>query len=290
MTEPRTVVSDLHFAEGPRWHDGRLWFSDFYSGLVQSVREDGSDLRVEAEVDHQPSGTGWLPDGRMLVVSMTDQRILRREDDGSLVTHADLSGHAVGHLNDMCVDTDGRLYVGSFGFDLMSGAPSEPAALYRVDVDGTVTQVADELWFPNGVVITDDRVLLVAETFGNRITAFDLTDDGTLENRRTWAEFGPLPSEREFEKVLPQLVVAPDGTGLDADGALWVADAVGERLLKVVDGETVQTLRPGSNVYACAVGGADGRTLFACLAPDFFEHNRRPVREGRVVALPTVEA
>jgi sugar lactone lactonase YvrE len=190
----------------------------------------------------------------------------------------------------MCVDTDGRLYVGSFGFDLMSGAPSEPAALYRVDVDGTVTQVADELWFPNGVVITDDRVLLVAETFGNRITAFDLTDDGTLENRRTWAEFGPLPTESEFEKVLPQLVVAPDGTGLDADGALWVADAVGERLLKVVDGETVQTLRPGSNVYACAVGGADGATLFACVAPDFFEHNRRPVREGRVVALPTVEA
>jgi sugar lactone lactonase YvrE len=290
VTQPRTVVPDLHFAEGPRWHDGRLWFSDFYSGLVQSVLEDGSDLRVEAEVSEQPSGAGWLPDGRMLVVSMKDQRILRREDDGSLVTHADLAGHAVGYLNDMCVDADGRLYVGSFGYDLMGGEPSAPASLFRVDTDGTVTEVADELWFPNGVVITEDRVLLVAETFGNRITAFDLTADGTLENRRTWAEFGPLPTEREFEKVLPQLVLAPDGTALDADGGLWVADAVGERLVRVVDGEIVQTLRPGSNVYACAVGGTDGRTLFACVAPDFFEHNRRPVREGRVVALPTVEA
>src|SRR6195952_1210247 len=117
------IVTDLHFAESPRWHDDRLWFSDFYGGVVQPVLPDGTDRRREPEVPQQPSGLGWLPDGRLLVVSMRDRRILRREPDGGLVTHADLGPYATGHLNDMAVDGRGRVYVGNFGFDLMGGAP-----------------------------------------------------------------------------------------------------------------------------------------------------------------------
>ncbi|MFD0522603.1 SMP-30/gluconolactonase/LRE family protein [Paractinoplanes durhamensis] len=267
VADPSVVVADLHFAEAPRWHEDRLWFSDFYAGLVRSVRADGSDLRVEAEVPEQPSGLGWLPDGRLLVVSMRDRKILRREPDGTLVTHADLADHATGHVNDMAVDAAGRAFVGNFGYDLMAGAPMTTAALHRADPDGTVTEVATDLWFPNGIVLTDDNVLLVNETFGNRITAFDLSPDGTLTNRRVWAEFAPVPTEREFDKVMPQLAVAPDGACLAPDGALWIADAIGGRLLRLVDGAITDEVHPGTPVYACALGGPDLTTLYACAAP-----------------------
>jgi sugar lactone lactonase YvrE len=286
MTEPMTtVLSDFRFLEAPRWHENRIWFSDFYSYHVYSALEDGSDLREEADVPTQPSGLGWLPDGRLLVVSMVDRRILRREPDGTLVTHADLSGFATGHLNDMSVDAQGRVYVGNFGFDLMSGAPLATAALHRVDPDGTVTEVATDLWFPNGSGITPDGTLVVNETFGNRISAFDITPDGELTNHRVWAEFGPLPDERELAKMLPGLAVAPDGGCLDADGGMWIADAVGGRLLRVVEGGTItDEVKPGTNVYACMLGGADGRTLFACAAPDFDDAARKAAREARLLA------
>lgn len=282
-----TVVSGFAFLEAPRWHDGRIWFSDFYTLQVCSAREDGSELRVEADVPQQPAGLGWLPDGRLLVVSMRDRTLLRREPDGTLVIHADLSQVATGHLNDMSVDDQGRAYVGNFGFDLMGGAPLAPTALHRVGPDGTMTEAATELWFPNGSVITPEGVLLVNETFGNRITAFDLTDDGRLTNRRVWAEFGPLPTAWDMAEVLPQLSVAGDGACLDADGAMWIADATGERLLRVTEGgEITDEIHPGSNVYACALGGADGKTLFACVAPDFDENARRAAREARLLAFP----
>ena len=285
MSDTTTICEDLHFSECPRWHEGRLWFSDFYGLKVLSVAEDGSDLRTEADVAEQPSGLGWLPDGRLLVVSMRDQRILRREADGTLSTHADLSGHATGHLNDMTVDSAGRAYVGSFGFDLMGGGSVASASMFRVDPDGTVTEAASDLWFPNGIAITADGVLLVNETFGNRVTAFDVDGEGGLGNRRIWAEFGALPEGSSLEEVLPQVALAPDGCGLDADGALWVADAIGGRLVRLVDGRIDREIHPGTAVYACQVGGADGRTLFACAAPDFFEHARKAAREGRIIAV-----
>jgi sugar lactone lactonase YvrE len=281
-----TVIDGFSYLEGPRWHDERIWFSDFYTHRVLSAREDGSDLRVEASVPQQPSGLGWLPDGRLLIVSMRDRRLLRREPDGALVTHADLGRHATGHLNDMVVDAQGKVYVGNFGFDLMGGAPLETAALHRVDPDGTVTEIATDLWFPNGSVITRDGVLLVNETFGNRVTAFDLTQDGQLANRRTWAEFGPLPTQRDIAKILPQISVAPDGSCLDAEGALWVADGAGGRLVRVTEGgKIVEEVRPGTPVFACALGGSNGRTLFVCAAPDFDEGARRAAREARLIAV-----
>lgn len=281
-----TVIDGFSFLEGPRWHDERIWFSDFYTHQVCSAREDGSDLRLEATVPEQPSGLGWLPDGRLLIVSMRDRRLLRREPDGTLVTHADLSRHAAGHLNDMAIDAHGRVYVGNFGYDLMAGAPLEPAALHRVDPDGTVTEVATGLWFANGSVITKAGTLLVGETFGNRVSAFDLTEDGRLTNHRTWAEFAPLPTRRDMESVLAQTVVAPDGCCLDAEGALWIADATGGRLIRVVEGgKIVDEVHPGTPVFACALGGSDGRTLFACAAPDFDEGARTAAREGRLIAV-----
>jgi sugar lactone lactonase YvrE len=251
---------------------------------VYSAAEDGSDLRTEAEVPQQPSGLGWLPDGRLLIVSMRDARLLRRETDGSLVTHADLSGQVNGYPNDMVVDSRGRAFIGEFGFDLMAGAPLETACILRADPDGTVTTVADDMWFPNGSVITDDGVLLVSETFGNRMTAFDITGDGALTNRRTWAKFGDQPTDRELEKALAQVVVAPDGCCLDADGALWVADAMGGPVLRVHEGgEISEKVQTPMGVFACMLGGTDGRTLFLCTAPDFHEEARKNAREAELL-------
>lgn len=282
---PTTVASGFAFLEAPRWHEDRIWFSDFYTHQVLSAREDGSDLRTEAEVPQQPAGLGWLPDGRLLVVSMRDRKVLRREPDGTLVTHADLSGHATWHTNDMVIDANGRAYVGNFGFDLMSGSGMTTAVLHRVDPDGTVTEAAGGLWFPNGSVITPDSVLIVNETFGNRCTAFDLTPDGQLANRRTWAQFGPLPSDRAIEKVLASTTVGADGCCLDAEGALWIADATGGRLIRVREGgEISDELRSDSPVYACALGGADGRTLYACAAPDFDATARAAAQEATLIA------
>ena len=284
--DTRTLIEGMSYLECPRWHDGRIWFSDFYTYAVYSAAADGSDLRKEVDVPQQPSGLGWLPDGRLLIVSMRDARILRWEADGSLAVHAELADHVSGHPNDMVVDADGRAYVGEFGFDLMAGAPLEPARLLRVDPDGAVSVVAEEMFFPNGSVITEDGTLLVDETFGNRITAFDIAEDGSLTNRRAWAEFGPAPTERELEKALGQVVVAPDGCGLDADGALWVADALGGRALRVLEGGTVdRTVEPDGGVFACMLGGEDGRTLFLCSAPDFDEEARKNAREGRLLAV-----
>jgi sugar lactone lactonase YvrE len=281
-----TVASGFGFLEAPRWHEGRIWFSDFYTHQVRSARADGSGLRTEASVPQQPAGLGWLPDGRLLVVSMRDRKVLRREPDGTLVTHADLSGHATGHANDMVLDAAGRAYVGNFGFDLMSGAPLETASLHRVDPDGTVTEAAGDLWFPNGSVITPDGVLIVNETFGNRCTAFDLTGDGRLVNRRVWAEFGPPPTERGIGQLIALAKVAGDGACLDREGALWIADATGARLLRVREGgEITDELHPGTPVYACALGGADGRTLYACAAPDFDEAARTAAREAALIAI-----
>ena len=282
--ETSSVVTDLSYLEGPRWHGQRIWFSDFYTYRVYSAAEDGSDLRVEAEVPQQPSGLGWLPDGRLLIVSMRDGRVLRRETDGTLVCHADLSGHISGHLNDMVVDASGRVFVGEFGFDLMGGAPFESGVLLRVNPDGTVAKVAEDLWFPNGSVITEDGVLLVNETFGNRVSAFDIAQDGSLANRRTWANFAEPPTERDLEKMLPQVAVAPDGCCLDADGALWIADGIGGRAIKVFQGGRIaEEIQVGTGVFACALGGTDGRTLYLCTAPDFDEGRRKNAREARLV-------
>lgn len=276
-----TVLGARSFLEGARWHDGRVWVADCYAHEVVSVGADGADPRVEAVVEGQPSGLGFLPDGRLLVASMLDRRILRKEADGTLVTHADLTGPAVGEINDMAVDPQGRCWVGCFGFDLTNGGAYAPAPLIRVDTDGSATVVAEGMAFPNGA-ICDGRTLIVAETFADRIAAFDVADDGSLLNRRAWARFGEEPGGGGLAR-LGAVTVAADGLSEpDAEGAIWVADPTHRRALRVADGGVVldEVHVDGLGVYAVALGGPDGRTLFLAVAPSHFAHERAHTRDS----------
>ena len=232
--EITTVVDGLTFSECPRWHEGRIWFVDFYTHRVLSAEEDGSDLRTEAEVPAQPSGLGWLPDGRMLVMSMRDARLLRREPDGTLVTRADRRARR------RLPERHGRRRAGpgvrrQLRLRPDGGAPVAAAALLRVDPDGGVTAVAQDMWFSNGSVITDAGVLIVDETSA---TGCRVRHRGrrSLANRRTWARFAELPTASDLHEALGQLVNAPAGAAWTPRRALWIADAVGARLLRVREG------------------------------------------------------
>ncbi|MCH7478364.1 MAG: SMP-30/gluconolactonase/LRE family protein [SAR324 cluster bacterium] len=250
MPKFETLLEGLTFPEGPRWRDGRLWFSDFYSHRVIAVDPEGRAETV-AEVPQQPSGLGWTPDGHLLIVSMLDRRLVRLEG-GHLHTVADLSRIATGHCNDMVVDAGGRAYVGNFGYDRHRGEPLRSACIARVDPDGSVSVAAEDLIFPNGTVITPDgKTLIVAETRGHRLTAFDVMPDASLANRRSFAE---------LEGCLP------DGICLDAEGAIWVTDAGGGPLLRVFEGGRIERTIPTGerSAFACMLGGAERRTLFLC--------------------------
>jgi sugar lactone lactonase YvrE len=280
VTETRPFLDGLRFGECPRWHQGRLWFSDFYDGVVASAGSDG-DVRVELEVPGEPAGLGWLPDGRLLVVARLPRTVLRLEVDGSLVQHADLNPWATFHGNDMVVDRFGRAYVGNFGFDLdgfveerglgaLVRPPGPPTtALIRVDPDGSTYPATFELSFPNGTVVTPDgRTLIVAETLAGRLTAFDVGDDGSLSRRRVWAE-------------LPWC--APDGICLDAEGRVWVSNAMTSECILVAEGgETVSRVTTTQNCFACMLGGEDRRTLFLVTAPTSTESEVRGSRTGRI--------
>ncbi|HEV2364912.1 MAG TPA: SMP-30/gluconolactonase/LRE family protein [Caulobacteraceae bacterium] len=248
----RTVLQDLAFPEGPRWRQGELFFSDMHAHEVVAMKPDGRRRTVFSH-DRAVSGLGWLPDGRMLVVSMEDRRLLRIEPDGKLVVHADLSSIADHHTNDMVVDANGRAYVGNFGFPLPGGKP-KTTRMARVDPDGSVHVAAEELMFPNGTVITPDgRTLVVGESFAGRLTAFDVAADGSLTNRRVWAQL-PAPA-------------APDGICLDAEGAIWVASPTTNNVLRVREGgEVLARVEPDRGCYACMLGGEDRRTLFVLTA------------------------
>jgi sugar lactone lactonase YvrE len=278
-----TLLDGGAFFEGPRWHDGRWWVSDFYRHTVSTVDADGAET-VVMEVAGQPSGLGWMPDGSLLVVSMKDNRLLRRSPDGAVTVHADLAKHCGGHLNDMVVDARGRAYAGNFGFDLMAGGDAEWASLVRVDPDGSATVVAEDLAFPNGSVITPDGgTLIVGETVGGGFTAFAIGEDGSLSDRRVWAQVGPRPSPGPLAEILPELEFEPDGCTLDAEGHIWAADALGGRAARVAPGGgIVDEIRApdGLGVFACQLGGEDGRTLLLCVAPDFAEHARSAAREA----------
>ena len=285
-----TLLEGGGFFEGPRWRDGSWWVSDFYRRQVSRVSTDGVET-VVVEVPNQPSGLGWLPDGSLVISSMKDHRVLRFAD-GQLTELADVSEHCGGSLNDLVVDEAGHVFVGNFGFDLMGGGPPNTANLVRVDPDGSVTVAADDLRFPNGAVITPDgTTLIVGETTGNRYTAFTLSADGSLTDRRIWAALGDLPVGDTFEDALSQIKVSPDGCALDAEGHIWAADALGNRALRIAPGgDIVDEIKApeGLGIYALMLGGDDGRTLLLCGAPDFFEHNRLVAREA-VLLTTTVD-
>jgi sugar lactone lactonase YvrE len=275
------LAGGIYFGEAPRWHDGRLWFSDFHAHAVKSVSLAG-DLRTEFDIGDQPSGLGWLPDGSMLIVSMVKRQVLRRRVDGALSVHADLGAIAGFHCNDMVVDAHGRAYVGNFGFDLDAaltarGAESVIADHPTADLaclapDGTVSVAAAAMHFPNGSVITPDgKTLIVGETLSGALTAFDIGTDGELTNRRLWAQTWPR---------------VPDGIALNADGHIWIANPLApECVLIAKGGDVLDVIATGDPCFACMLGGADGRTLFMLTAPSSIALEAAAAAKGRVVAV-----
>jgi sugar lactone lactonase YvrE len=248
MAERRVLVTGRGLVEAPRWHDGRLYFSDWTAGEVLAV-DAGGHTEVVARVASLPLCSAWLPDGRLLIVSSADGLLLRREPDGSLQTHAELGGPG---WNDIVVDGRGNAYVNSVGFDMTAGEAVRPGHVVLVSADGSVRRVAGDLAFPNGMAVTaDNATLVVAESYGPRLTAFDIGADGDLSGRRVFAE----------------LEDAPDGICVDAEGAAWLATVPGRRCVRVAEGGRVlQTVDFDRGCFACALGGPDGRTLFVTAA------------------------
>ncbi|MBZ5605615.1 MAG: SMP-30/gluconolactonase/LRE family protein [Acidobacteriia bacterium] len=263
-----TVLDGLAFPECPRWHDESLYFSDMHDGKVWRIAPSGKAENIY-DVPEFPAGLGWLPDGTLQIVSMKDRRVLRATASG-LAQFADLSRIATGNTNDMVVDREGRAYVGNFGFDLNAGAEPAPTVLIAVEPDGSARAVAEDMWFPNGMVITPDgKTLIVAETFAGRLTAFDIGAGGSLANRRVWA-----PVEGIFS----------DGICLDADGGVWVASADGHSTIRVVEGgkRTHEIEHAGRHSYACMLGGADRRDLYLCTAENHLPQKTVVARSGKI--------
>ena len=267
MSQMKSLLKNLIFPEGPRWHEGKLWFSDMHAHKVRTVDLNGRAEDI-AEVPAWPSGLGWLPDGCLLIVAMTDRKLLRLEH-GQLKTHADISHLASFHCNDMVVDGKGRAYVGNFGYDLLSDAPKKPAELVLVNPDGSARVVADGLDFPNGTVETaDGKTLIVGESMGHRLTAFNIADDGALTNRRVFAELG--------EGV-------PDGIALDAENAVWVASPLNRELLRVKQGGAVtDRIKCDSMPIACALGGPSRKSLFVLFADSIHPDECRATKSARI--------
>ncbi|WP_200174637.1 SMP-30/gluconolactonase/LRE family protein [Tomitella cavernea] len=274
------IAEDLRFPECPRWHDGALWFSDVYDGRV--LRLDPArwfEPEVMAELDTAPAGLGFLPDGRLLVASGTDRIVYRREPDGRLAVHADLSDLAAWQLNDMCVDAIGRAYVGDYGDGSAPPDPPCPADLIRVDPDGAASAAADGLMFANGIVTTaDGATLIVAETRSapGRLTAFSIGDDGTLADRRTLCAFDGD--------------VMPDGIAIDGADDVWVASPFTQEILRVDAGGAMDRRLAVPHPYAVALrrpehGGAGGGELFVCSSPDWRPEVTATERGGRILRI-----
>jgi sugar lactone lactonase YvrE len=247
VPELQTLITGIVFGESPRWHDDRLWFSDWGAQEVVAVNLEGKS-EVIVRMPSFPFCIDWLPDGRLLIVSARDRLLLRREPDGSLVTHADLSSLSDHPWNDIVVDGRGNAYIGNTGFDF-PGGEFAPGILALVTPGGSVRQVADGVAFPNGIVVTpDNSTLILAESYGNRLTAFDIAADGSLSNQRVWADLDGG---------------VPDGICLDAESAVWYGDVPNKRCVRVREGgEVLQTIDLDRGCFACMLGGLDRKTLF----------------------------
>ena len=267
------LIEGLTFTEGPRWHDGRLYFSDFFTHKVLAVDTKGN-METIVETPQQPSGLGWSPDGSMLIVSMNDQKLLSFSN-GELSEVADLSQLATHFCNDMVVDKKGNAYVGNFGFDLHAGEPIKPTNLILVRPGEEPCEVAENVFFPNGTVITpDDKTLIVGETFASCLTAFDINEDGTLANRRVWADLRSI--EEGYTPV-------PDGICLDAEGAIWVASPSTNDVIRVQEGGALlDKVEVDRGAFACMLGGENGNTLFISTANDSTEETCLKERSARI--------
>jgi sugar lactone lactonase YvrE len=262
MPELQTLMTGLAFGESARWHDGRLWFADWGTQEVVAVDLDGTSevivriptARPETRLNFGGAGQGpfsidWLPDGRLLIVSGRDRLLLRREPDGSLATHADLTTFSDHPWNEIVVDGRGNAYINGSGFDFVAGEAVAPGIVALITADGSARQVADGFAMPNGMAVTpDNSTLIVAESYGKRLTAFDIAGDGGLSNRRVWADLeGGVP----------------DGICVDAENAVWYSDVPNKRCVRVREGgEVLQRIDLDRGCFSCALGGTDKRTLF----------------------------
>jgi sugar lactone lactonase YvrE len=266
-------MTGLAFGESPRWHDGRLWFCNWGTQEIVALDPHGRNEIVARAPTTLPYCIDWLADGRLLVVAGQEGLVLRREPDGTLATHADLRGLSSQSWNEIVVDGRGAIYVNGGGSPPAPGANVGLSGIALVTSDGAVRQVADGLAFANGMAITpDNATLIVAESFGRKLTAFDIAADGSLSNRRAWADLG--------EGV-------PDGICLDADGALWYADVPNKRCVRVREGgEVLHTINVDRGCFACMLGGAERKTLFITAA-EFrgFEHMMSEARTGRILSV-----
>ena len=251
-----TLMKGLTFGEGPRWHENKFYFSDFYSHKVYSLDLSGKH-EVIVEIPNQPSGLGWTPDGTMLIVSMKDRKLMSFKD-GQLEERADLTEFSGFHCNDMVVDIDGNAFIGNFGFNTYDGEEIKPTNLILVKPGEEPVLAADNLFFPNGTVITpDNKTLIVGETYAARLTAFDKSEDGSLSNRRIWADLKVNAEEGT--------VPLPDGMCIDEEGAIWVASPSTAEVIRVHEGGMISERIPvQTNAFACMLGGEDRRTLFIC--------------------------
>jgi sugar lactone lactonase YvrE len=249
VPELQILATDLMFPEQPRWREGRLWFSDWGTQQVIAVGPEGNG-EVILQGSSFPLCVDWLPDGRLLVVSAKEGRLLCRDPDGSLVTYADLSGLSDRPPgNEMVVDARGNVYVNGGGFDLMASEEFAPGMIALVGPDRAARVAADGLAFPNGMHITPDgSTLVVGESYAKRLTAFDIDADGSLSNRRVWADLGDG---------------VPDGICIDVDNAIWYGDVPNKRCVRIREGgEVLETIDLDRGCFACALGGTDRRTLF----------------------------
>ncbi len=251
-----TLMKGLTFGEGPRWYENKFYFSDFYSHKVYSLDLSGKH-EVIVEIPNQPSGLGWTPDGTMLIVSMKDRKLMSFKD-GQLTERADLTELSGFHCNDMVVDIDGNAFIGNFGFNTYDGEEIKPTNLILVRPGEEPVLAADNLFFPNGTVITpDNKTLIVGETYAARLTAFDKSEDGSLSNRRIWADLKVNAEEGT--------VPLPDGMCIDEEGAIWVASPSTAEVIRVHEGGMISERIPvQTNAFACMLGGEDRRTLFIC--------------------------
>lgn len=267
----QTLITGRAFLEGPRWHEGALWVSDMHADEVIRVSLDGT-VEVIAHLPNQPSGLGWLPNGDLLVVSMTDRKLMRREASGALHVHADMSSVITHRANDMVVDAKGRAYIGNFGFDFDKGEAPATTVVLRVDADGGVSVAADDVSFPNGMVITPDgKTLILGETFARQLTAFDIQKNGELTNRRVWA-------------ALPEGAV-PDGICLDEAGGVWAASPTTKDCIRLEEGGRVtDRISTGAQqAIACMLGGEAGRTLFILTAESTHRHICQETRTASIL-------
>lgn len=262
-------VDGYTFLEAPRWHDGRLWVSDFFSGRVLTLGQDGTATDV-VTVDGMPGGLGFLPDGTPLVISQVQRKVYRILN-GTLELHADIGHIATGMANDMVVTEDGTAFVGNHGFDMSTGEEPRPAALACITADGQVSVAADDLIFPNGAVVTPDgATLLIAESFAHRITAFNLSSDGGLSGRRVWAQMDES--------------LTPDGICLDEEGCVWAGNPLAGRFIRVREGGEITDEIPtdGRWAVACVFGGDDRRTLYCLHAETSMEDQPKGISQAAI--------